>query len=470
MTTPTPALSSSDMLTQLQALVGPAFVRNDADSLEQYGRDRTRTWTPAPSCVVLPADAQQVQQVVRWAYERGVALVPSGGRTGLSGGAVACQGEVVLSLERLRSISDFDAVDRSVRVGAGVLTAELQAYAAEQGLFYPVDFASAGSSQIGGNIATNAGGIKVIRWGMTRDWVRGLKVVTGTGELLDLNQGLLKNNAGYDLRHLMIGSEGTLGIVVEATMGLIDPPKALTVLLLAAPSMEAVMAQLHAFQSRLTLTAFEFFSEAALAKVLARSDLGRPLEEAAAFYTLLEFDNTSEAVEAEALAVFEACVEAGSALDGTMSQNEEQRQRLWRLREDISESIAPSTPYKNDIAVRVAHIPAFLQAISQLVAAQYPDFEIIWFGHIGDGNLHLNILKPEGLSQAEFYSRCSGVSEQVFAVVQQYQGTVSAEHGVGLLKKGHLHYSRSAAEVAIFKAIKHSLDPKGILNPGKVFD
>ena len=461
---------TASLLDPLRAILGADFVRTDADSLAQYGRDRTKNWAAAPCAVVLPANTEQVQAIVRWAYEKSVAIVPSGGRTGLSGGAVAHRGELVLNLERLRQIGDFDPVERSVRVGAGVLTGQLQAWAAEQGLFYPVDFAAAGSSQIGGNIATNAGGIKVIRWGMTRDWVRGLKVVTGTGELLNLNQGLLKNNAGYDLRHLMIGSEGTLGVIVEATMGLITPPRQLTVLLLAAPSMDAVMQLLHAFQNRLELTAFEFFSESALAKVLARSGLARPMETEGEFYALLEFDNTSAAIEAQALAVFEESLEAGWALDGTMSQNEEQRIKLWRLREEISETIAPSSPYKNDIAVRVAQIPAFLHEISALVAKNYPNFEIIWFGHIGDGNLHLNILKPENLSQADFYARCHGVSRQVFEVVQRYGGTISAEHGVGLLKKDYLPYSRSAAEIALMRAIKHSFDPKGILNPGKIFD
>ena len=461
---------TASLLAPLRAILGADFVRTDADSLAQYGRDRTKNWAAAPCAVVLPANTEQVQAIVRWAYEKSVAIVPSGGRTGLSGGAVAHRGELVLNLERLRQIGDFDPVERSVRVGAGVLTGQLQAWAAEQGLFYPVDFAAAGSSQIGGNIATNAGGIKVIRWGMTRDWVRGLKVVTGTGELLNLNQGLLKNNAGYDLRHLMIGSEGTLGVIVEATMGLITPPRQLTVLLLAAPSMDAVMQLLHAFQNRLELTAFEFFSESALAKVLARSGLARPMETEGEFYALLEFDNTSAAIEAQALAVFEESLEAGWALDGTMSQNEEQRIKLWRLREEISETIAPSSPYKNDIAVRVAQIPAFLHEISALVAKNYPDFEIIWFGHIGDGNLHLNILKPENLSQADFYARCHGVSRQVFEVVQRYGGTISAEHGVGLLKKDYLPYSRSAAEIALMRTIKHSFDPKGILNPGKIFD
>ena len=461
---------TASLLDPLRAILGADFVRTDADSLAQYGRDRTKNWAAAPCAVVLPANTEQVQAIVRWAYEKSVAIVPSGGRTGLSGGAVAHRGELVLNLERLRQIGDFDPVERSVRVGAGVLTGQLQAWAAEQGLFYPVDFAAAGSSQIGGNIATNAGGIKVIRWGMTRDWVRGLKVVTGTGELLNLNQGLLKNNAGYDLRHLMIGSEGTLGVIVEATMGLITPPRQLTVLLLAAPSMDAVMQLLHAFQNKLELTAFEFFSESALAKVLARSGLARPMETEGEFYALLEFDNTSAAIEAQALAVFEESLEAGWALDGTMSQNEEQRIKLWRLREEISETIAPSSPYKNDIAVRVAQIPAFLHEISALVAKNYPDFEIIWFGHIGDGNLHLNILKPENLSQADFYARCHGVSRQVCEVVQRYGGTISAEHGVGLLKKDYLAYSRSAAEIALMRAIKHSFDPKGILNPGKIFD
>jgi FAD/FMN-containing dehydrogenase len=461
---------SPEVLQALQACVGESRVLTDADSLERYGRDWTRVHTPAPSAVVLPGSAEEVQALVKVALTRQLALVPSGGRTGLSAGAVACQGEVVIALDRLNRIGDFNPVDRTVRCGAGVVTAQLQAFAAEQGLFYPVDFASSGSSQIGGNISTNAGGIKVIRHGMTRDWVAGLKVVTGRGELLDLNRGLVKNNAGYDLRQLIIGAEGTLGIVVEATMQLARPPQNLTVMVLGVPDMAAVMQVLETWQGAMDLQAFEFFSELALQKVVAHQGLQRPFETVSGFYALLEFEQHTGAELDQAMALFEHCMEQGWVVDGVVSQSVAQAQALWRLREDISETISRWTPYKNDIATTIVRVPDFLAEVEAVVNQAYPDFEIVWFGHIGDGNVHLNVLKPDGLPMAEFQQRCGEVSRWVFEIVQRHEGSVSAEHGVGLLKKDYLHYSRSEAEIAIMKQIKQVFDPQGIMNPGKIFD
>lgn len=454
----------------LENIVGPEYLRGDAESLAHYGRDWTRAIDPAPLAVVLPGSIDEVQAIVRLAAERGLAIVPSGGRTGLSAGAVAARGELVLALDRLDTISDFCAVDRTVRCGAGVVTGRLQAFAEEQDLFYPVDFASSGSSQIGGNIATNAGGIKVIRHGMTRDWVAGLKVVTGTGELLDLNSGLIKNNAGYDLRHLMIGSEGTLGLIVEALISLREPPDDLAVMVLGAPDMPAIMRVLNAFRADLELHAFEFFSEEALAKVLEHQGLQRPFATTCPYYALLEFAGGDELALERAMALFESAVENGWVLDGTISQSVAQARTLWRLREDISETISRWTPYKNDISTIVSRVPAFLEEVEEVVNANYPDFEIIWFGHIGDGNVHLNILKPDGMPVSEFQARCGEVSRWVFEIVQRYGGSVSAEHGVGLLKKDHLAFSRSPAEIEIMRQIKRVFDPAGIMNPGKIFD
>ncbi|MDP4651336.1 MAG: FAD-binding oxidoreductase, partial [Haliea sp.] len=412
----------------------------------------------------------EVQALVALAVKHELALVPSGGRTGLSAGAVACRGEVVVALDRLNQISDFNRIDRTVRCGAGVVTAQLQEFAEQQGLFYPVDFASSGSSQIGGNISTNAGGIKVIRHGMTRDWVAGLKVVTGSGELLDLNRGLVKNNAGYDLRQLVIGAEGTLGIVVEATMRLARPPRNLTVMVLGVPDMAAVMRVLETWQGAMDLHAFEFFSELALQKVVAHQGLQRPFVEVTEFYALLEFEQQTEADLEQAMALFEHCLEQGWVIDGVVSQSVAQAQALWRLREDISETISRWTPYKNDISTTIARVPGFLAEVEAVVNEAYPDFEIVWFGHIGDGNVHLNVLKPDALPMADFQQRCGAVSRWVFEIVQRYQGSVSAEHGVGLLKKDYLHYSCSAAEIALMKQIKQVFDPQGIMNPGKIFD
>ncbi len=457
-------------MAALTQIVGADKLLSDADSRAHYGRDWTKAHESRPAVIVLPSSIEQVQAIVRLANEHGVALVPSGGRTGLSGGAVAANGEIVVAFDRMNKILSFDATDRQVVCQPGVVTEQLQNFAEEHQLFYPVDFASSGSSQIGGNVATNAGGIKVIKYGLTRDWVVGMKVVTGDGTLLDLNKGLIKNATGYDLRHLFIGSEGTLGLIVELTMKLATPPKDPTVLVLAVDAMESAMHVLQTFQSRLPLMAFEFFSEKALRHVIAEKGLQRPCETVGDFYALIEFENLTEQTMDQAMEAFEFCVEQGWALDGTLSQNSSQARDLWRLREDISETISRFTPYKNDISVKVSQVPAFLREVDAIVTQQYPDFEIIWFGHIGDGNVHLNILKPEGLDKAVFFKQCAEVSLDIFASVQRFGGSISAEHGVGLLKKPFLAYSRSAEEIAYMKAMKKLFDPRGIMNPGKIFD
>lgn len=461
---------SPELIAALQAIVGIDKLKTEADDLDTYGKDWTRVHAPAPSAIVFPKTTEQVQKLVQLANEQSLALVPSGGRTGLSGGAMASNGEVVVAFDAMNQLSGFNPTDRTVRCQAGVITEQLQDYAEDQGLFYPVDFASSGSSQIGGNISTNAGGIKVIKYGMTRDWVAGLTVVTGQGEILELNNGLLKNNAGYDLRQLFVGAEGTLGFITEATMRLTRQPFDLTALVLGVPEFSAIMDVLNAFQNKMDLTAFEFFSEKALEKVVAHSQLPRPFETPAPFYALIEFEKINEDTEALAMELFEFCVEQGWVIDGVMSQSIEQLNNLWRLREDISETISQWTPYKNDISTVISKVPGFLDEVEALVSAEYPDFEIIWFGHIGDGNVHLNILKPDGLDQQDFFKQCGEVSYQVFEIVEKYKGSVSAEHGVGLIKKDYLKYSRSAGEIALMKQLKAIFDPNGVMNPGKIFD
>jgi FAD/FMN-containing dehydrogenase len=457
------------LIDELKTLVEPGKVLTDADSLNAYGKDWTKHFAPAPSAIVFPKSIEQVQAIVRWANAHKVALVPSGGRTGLSAAAVAANGEVVVSFDYMNQILEFNEMDRTAVCQPGVVTAQLQQFAEDKGLYYPVDFASAGSSQIGGNIGTNAGGIKVIRYGMTRNWVAGMKVVTGKGDLLELNKDLIKNATGYDLRQLFIGAEGTLGFVVEATMRLERQPTNLTALVLGTPDFDSIMPVLHAFQDKLDLTAFEFFSDKALAKVLGRGDVPAPFETDCPFYALLEFDATTEERAEQALATFEHCVEQGWVLDGVMSQSEQQLQNLWKLREYISETISHWTPYKNDISVTVGKVPAFLKEIDAIVGEHYPDFEIVWFGHIGDGNLHLNILKPDAMDKDEFFGKCATVNKWVFETVQKYNGSISAEHGVGMTKRDYLEYSRSPAEIEYMKAVKAVFDPNGIMNPGKIF-
>ncbi|MDA0272614.1 MAG: FAD-binding oxidoreductase [Proteobacteria bacterium] len=457
-----------DILPRLKEIVGEENVSDEPGDLITYGLDWTRFFEPDPIAIVFVRTTQQVIKIVQLAREKGLGLVPSGGRTGLSGGACATNGEVVVCFERMNQILDFSSADASVTVQPGVITANLQAFAKEQGLYYPVDFASSGSSQIGGNIATNAGGIRVLRHGMTREQISGLKVVTGAGELLELNKGLMKNNTGYDLRHLFIGSEGTLGFVVEATVQLAATPEKATVMLLATPRMEDYLGILTTFREHTTLNAFEFFSHNALESVLSQSVLESPFATPATFYVLLEFESPGEQSLADALTAFECCTNEGWVTDGIVASSESQNRSLWQYRERISESIAARTPYKNDIAVRVSQVPRFLQKIDELVGIAYPDFEIVWFGHIGDGNLHLNILKPPEMLAEQFKKQCELVSDDVLAVVQEFDGSVSAEHGIGLMKKEQLHFSRSNEEIASLKSIKRIFDPDGIMNPGKM--
>jgi len=458
----------ANTIAQLKEVVGAANVLDGDDAKVRYGTDWTRFYQPKPLTVVLARDTEQLVALVRFAAKQQLALVPSGGRTGLSGGAVATNGEIVVSFEKMNRIVSFDALEPSVTVEPGVVTATLQQYALERGLYYPVDFASSGSSQIGGNIATNAGGIKVLKYGLTRDQVTGLKVVTGRGDLLNLNRGLVKNATGYDLRHLFIGSEGTLGFVVEATIRLTRPPVDPTVILLGVPRMTDVIAILDKFRQRVTPLAFEFFSNEALGCVLDQHSLPKPLASDTDFYALLEFDRSHDGDLDNAMAAFEACVADGLATDGVVSRSEAQRRELWKYREFISESISRFTPYKNDISVRVSRVPALLEAVEAKVEARYPEFQIIWFGHIGDGNVHLNVLKPESWTIDAFKAECEKVSDEVLAIVQSFDGSISAEHGVGLLKRDQLRFSRSAEEIEAMRAIKQVFDPHGIMNPGKL--
>ncbi|TDV64623.1 FAD-binding oxidoreductase [Pseudomonas sp. LP_7_YM] len=457
------------LIDELKSLVEPGKVLTDADSLQAYGKDWTRQYAPAPSAIVFPKTTEQVQAIVLWANRHKVALVPSGGRTGLSGAAVAMNGEVVVSFDYMNQILELNVTDRTVRCQPGLVTKQLQNFAEENGLYYPVDFASSGSSQIGGNIGTNAGGIKVIRYGMTRNWVSGLKVVTGKGDILELNKDLVKNATGYDLRQLFIGGEGTLGFVVEATMRLDRAPKNLTCMVLGTPDFDSIMPVLHAFHGKLDLTAFEFFSDKGLVRVMARGDVPEPFATQTPFYALLEFEASNEDIANQALETFEYCVEQGWVIDGVMSQSKQQLQNLWKLREYLSETISHWTPYKNDISVTVSKVPAFLNEIDAIVSEHYPDFEVVWYGHIGDGNLHLNILKPEDLPKEEFFAKCATVNKWVFEIVEKYNGSISAEHGVGLVKRDYLEYSRSAVEIEYMKAVKAVFDPNGIMNPGKIF-
>jgi glycolate oxidase subunit GlcD len=447
-----------------------AHVATDTATRETYGRDWSKHYDIDAGAVAFPESPEDVVKIVKWARANKVALVPSGGRTGLSGGACATKGELVVSFEKMNKILELNEIDRTVRVQPGVITEALQQYAEEKGFYYPVDFAAVGSSQIGGNIATNAGGIKVLRYGLTREWIAGLKVVTGAGDLLEVGGDLVKNATGLDFRHLFIGSEGTLGFIVEATIKLTQPPKPLSVLMLAVPDLDSIMKVFAEFRNTVPLTAFEYFSDVALRVVQQHTHLPSPLATQAPNYLIVEVENLDDSVGERMLATFEKCVEHGWALDGAIAQSEAQARDFWRLREDISEATASYMPYKNDVSVTISKTPEFLREVDAILKADYPDFEVVWFGHIGDGNMHINILKPAALSREKFLERCLKVNEHLFAVIHRLHGSISAEHGVGLVKKPFLTFTRAPEEIALMKGIKKVFDPDNVMNPGKVFD
>jgi FAD/FMN-containing dehydrogenase len=456
--------------TELKQLLDPSQVLDDIANLKEYGKDWTKHLEPNPSAIVFPKSTEDLKKLALWARQNKIALVPSGGRTGLSGAAIAMNGEVVVSFQKMNRILDFDPMDQTMTVEAGVVTEVAQKFAADKGLYFPVDFASRGSSQIGGNVATNAGGIKVLRYGLIRPWVQALEVVTGAGEVLKLNNSLIKNATGYDLRQLFIGSEGTLGLISKITLGLTRPPESPQVFLFGVSELESVMKIYHAFKSATPLLAFEMFTELALECVLAQhKDLSRPLADKQNYYILVEVEGSSADVLEKSLGIFEKGLEQGWILDGIQSQSPAQSRDLWRLREDISEATAPFQPYKNDISVRISRVPQFLVEMDSILKREYPDIQVVWFGHIGDGNLHINILKPDGMKAEEFVQKCKKVDGILFEMIKKFDGSISAEHGVGLTKKPFLHFTRSAEEIALMKAIKRVFDPDGIMNPGKVF-
>jgi len=445
----------------------PELLSLDESDRAEYGRDWTRVVAPDAAAVAFPRSTDEVSRLMALCQAHRVSVVPSGGRTGLAGGAIAAHGELVLSLSRMRRMDPIDTLGSTVRVQAGAVTEAVHQHAATEGLTWPVDFASKGSSQVGGNIATNAGGVRVIRYGLTRQWVLGLQVVLADGTVLELNGALEKNNTGFDLRQLFIGSEGTLGIITEATLKLTRLPGRADVFLFAVQDLAAVLRLFRAAQrGPFTLAAFEFFTDKCMRRLASHRKIAMPLRTPSTHYVLLEAEGAGPLED-----WIGGLYENGLCLDGTHAQNAGQAAELWSLREGISESLsATGFPHKNDISLPVAGLEAFCAELDGLFARDYPDFELCIFGHIGDGNLHVNVMKPDHLDKDAFRARTSVADRDLFALVQAHHGSISAEHGIGLLKKAYLSYSRTPAELAVLRAVKAALDPRGLLNPGKIFD
>ena len=394
-------------------------------------------------------------------------------------------------MERMSKVLGIDVPGRTLRCEAGATVQAIQEAAETEGLIYPVDWAAVGTAQVGGSIATNAGGIRVIRYGLTRDWVRGLGVVLASGEYVEIGGPLIKDNTGYDLRQLFVGSEGTLGLIVHATMGLTRPPVARVVGLASLPYDAAVLDLFTRLRgSDLTISAFECFDVGCVGEVLAHrgSDGAGPFAELGEQHVLIEVEvvrgGSADEEEGEAAAL-EADIErtrdaltfaladaqeAEEILDAVIASGDAQARALWAWREEISESLHHRTPHKADVSLPVARVAEFMERWRSLVEAQIPEIPAVCFGHVGDGNLHLNLLRPDGLELEPFLQRVHGFDDALYGLVEDFRGSVSAEHGIGLLKRDHLHHTRSQEEIEYFRLIKKAFDPHGILNPGKVFD
>jgi FAD/FMN-containing dehydrogenase len=443
----------------------------DSIDLKAYGRDWTKVHEPAPSVVCFPISTDEVSVLLGMCSKHKMAVVPSGGRTGLAGGAVAANGEVVLSLEKMREIGEVDALANTVWCQAGAVTEAIHEHCKPSGLTWPIDFASKGSSQVGGNIATNAGGVKVIRYGLTRNWVLGLTVVLMSGEVLRLNGSLEKNNTGVDLRQLFIGTEGILGVITEAILKLAPLPRESDVFFFALKDLSTVFSLFKEVRkSGLMVNAFECLSHACLETVLLHRGLFSPFVETHEQYVLLEVERPESADAKEKLEAWLSELFAGDMVqDAVLAQSPKEAQNLWAMREGISESLANTgLLHKHDISLPIHRLQEFIEKWSVDITKNYPGLKPYIFGHIGDGNLHVNLMKPEEMEVAEFRRLCTKADENMFTWIQEYEGSVSAEHGIGLLKKHLLKYTRTEQEIALMKSMKSVFDPTGLLNSGKI--
>lgn len=465
-------------LEDLASIQGLHMIQEPSE-LQHLARDRTGAGEDWPLALVEPTSTEEVQQIVRICRKHSVALVPQGGRTGYAGGACSMGNDVLISLGRMNRILALDPYLPALQVEAGCITRTVQTYALDHGYYFPVDFASAGSSQIGGNAATNAGGIRLIRYGGMRNHVLGLKAVTGAGEILETNGHILKDNTGYDFRDLIVGSEGTLAIITELTLGLTAAPPESLVLLCALPGLSAILDLLgHCRRLGTDLHAFEFFDNNCLQSVMHYNDLENPFPQLAAskagpaWFCLLECTAGDRATESllESEELHRLCLEVLPA------ESESGKRKFWSYRENISESLSHGPVHKNDISIPLASIPEYVETLTSMLRRDYADMKSYLFGHIGDGNIHIN-LKPGATERQEahkasaesFALQCQKFDRDNIEHILRFQGSISAEHGIGLLKRDSLMKVRDERYIRWMKEIKKTFDPDGILNPGKIF-
>jgi FAD/FMN-containing dehydrogenase len=459
-----------DAFARLKAAAGPQGFSEDQNVITPLVEDWRGRKGHSP-LLLKPGTTEEVSALLAICHETRTPVVPIGGNTGLAGGQMA-KGEVLLSLRRMNKVLAVDIEGMTLTAEAGIVLAEAQRHADESGLLYPLTLASEGSCTIGGNIATNAGGNHVLRYGMTRALVLGLEVVLADGRVLPMLKGLHKDNTGYDLRQLFIGSEGTLGVVTRAVLRLFPKPVQQVAAFAAVPSPAAALTLLGRMQAatRGLLSAFELVPRFALDLVTRHIPGTRdPLADASPWYVLIEVSGGAGAdLRSLTQAALEMAAEAGVISDAVIAQSQAQARDLWRIREGISEAQKrEGASIKHDISVPVAKIPAFIAEATAVVTAKFPGARPVTFGHMGDGNLHFNFNAPAG-GDTGFLAHWDEMQLIVHDIVHHHGGSISAEHGIGNTKRDLLPRYKSHEELDAMRALKAAFDPQGILNPGKV--
>ncbi len=468
-----------DMIADMTDSLRVAFVGKlltDAGDVAPFVIDWRKTWRGSAIAVAFPDSVEDVAKLVRWCAAHDVRIVPQGGNTGQSGGSVPPDDglNLVLSLTRLNKVRSIDPVNNTITVDAGCILQSVQEIAAAADRYFPLSLGAEGSCTIGGNLATNAGGTAVLRYGNARELCLGLEVVTPQGEIWDGLKGLRKDNSGYDLRDLFIASEGTLGIITGAVLKLFPKPAAQLVAWIAVQNCADAMTLFENVRRNrdTALTAFELVSDVCLGLVLKHyADTRDPLSEPSPWYVLIEFtdfksEDNARAMLEESLA---AAFEAGLIQDAVIADSLAQSRALWALRERISEAQgADGKAIKHDIAVPISSVAAFIEEGLVAVKSAYPEMRPVIFGHLGDGNLHYNFSSGQGADQTMFGAEQEKLNRIVHDIVRVHKGTISAEHGLGVLRRDEADEFRSPVERRLMAAIKTALDPRGIMNPGKL--
>jgi FAD/FMN-containing dehydrogenase len=463
-------------LDRIGSAVGPAGLLTNPDDFASYANDWRKRYFGRPLAVVRPASTEEVARVVGACAESGIAIVPQGGNTGLCGGATPDRSgsQIILNLSRMNRVRAIDPLNNTLTAEAGCVLSNLQRAAEEAGRLFPLSLASEGSCQIGGNISTNAGGTAVLRYGNARELVLGLEAVLPSGEIWDGLRGLRKDNTGYDLKQLFIGAEGTLGVITAAVLKLFPLPRARATAVTALHSPEKALDLLERMQANAgeRLTGFELFSDFCLSLVLRHfAGTAAPFRSRYPFYALVELSDTQpgEGVKSLAENALGSALEEGIILDAAIAQSEAQARAFWSLREFVSEAQAHEGPnIKHDVSIPISRIAEFVAATDAELARAFPGVRTVTFGHLGDGNVHYNVSAPEGTAAEKFSANPEAINRIVHDSTARFGGSISAEHGLGQLKRGEILRYKSPLEMDLMRSVKRALDPRAIMNPGKV--